>query len=141
MHWLIYAAIVIFGASGMHIFSRMAKGVVHPFSTAFISALILAAISLGFLVSSSEARADIASLDLKMWLPAILMGLSVSATSIAILFVYSAGAPLSIAAPIIRVSGILIAVLVGLLFFSEQLTLVKSIGFVMALIGIVVMAL
>lgn len=141
MNWLVYAFIVIFGAAGMHVFSKLAKGVIHPIAATMIASGVFFCVALVFFLFSSEAKAQVSSLGFGAVWPAVLMGLSMSALNIALFYVYHAGAPLSVAVPFIRVSAAVLGVIIGLLFFAEKLSLMHSVGVGLALLGVVVMAL
>lgn len=141
MHWLVYAFIVIFGAAGMHVFSRMAKGLVHPVTAALIASAVFLCSAAVIFMFSGEARLQISEISSGGLMAALLMGVSLSAVNLALFYVYHAGAPLSMAVPLIRVSAAVLGVFAGLLFFAEQLSLVQAFGVGLALTGIVVMSL
>ena len=67
---------------------------------------------------------------------AVGVGAAFSAVTIGLYFTFGAGAPLSLASPLVRIGGLLIASVVGLLLFQEAFTLRYLLGMVMAIGGV-----
>jgi drug/metabolite transporter (DMT)-like permease len=59
---------------------------------------------------------------------AIGVGVSFCLVTVALYAMFEAGAPISVASPLVRLGGLLIASLVGLLFWHEPLTLRYALG-------------
>ena len=66
----------------------------------------------------------------------ILAGLIIGVANIAILAMYHYKAPLSVAVPITRTGGMLLTVVLGILLFSEILTIKQVIGIILGIISI-----
>lgn len=68
------------------------------------------------------------------------VGLAFTSVTIGLYLTYAAGAPISVATPMIRLSGLLLASLIGIAAFSEPLTARYGLGIVLAICGIVLIA-
>lgn len=64
------------------------------------------------------------------------VGVAFSAVTIGLYISFSAGAPISLASPIVRLGGLLVASIAGILFLHEPLTIRYSIGTVLAFGGV-----
>ena len=64
------------------------------------------------------------------------VGIAFSCVTLGIYVTFSAGAPVSMASPMIRVAGVLLASTVGLLFLSEAFTWRYAVGMVLAISGV-----
>ena len=67
------------------------------------------------------------------------MGLSVALANLGIFWMFQAGAPISIATPLVRFAPAIFAVLIGVLLFQEVLKLHHLIGLFMAAGGFYLM--
>ena len=69
-------------------------------------------------------------------LAALGVGVSFSAVTVGLYATFSAGAPISIASPFIRLGGLVLASVAGLLIFREPLTARYVLGMIVAGIGV-----
>lgn len=67
---------------------------------------------------------------------AVGVGVAFSAVTIGLYFTFGAGAPLSLASPLVRIAGLLIASLAGLFLFQEAFTWRYLLGMAMAIGGV-----
>lgn len=67
---------------------------------------------------------------------AALAGISVAVLDLAFIFMFRKAAPVSVAMPIFRVSGIMIAAMIGYTFFKEQISVLNAVGIVLACIAV-----
>lgn len=67
---------------------------------------------------------------------AALAGLSVAILDVAFIFMFRAGAKVSVSVPLFRVSAILISTIIGCSFFGETLTVMKGSGIACACLSI-----
>ena len=135
MHWLFYAVIVISGAVGIHVFSKLSKDLIDPIYIMALTGICYVAIGLGafFAADWKKYISETPSVGM-LW--GGLAALSVVIANSAVLFMYRAGAPVSIAMPFTRFSAALVAVLIGVLILKEPFTLQKTVGFVLAFLGV-----
>ena len=132
--WPFYAGIVIFGATGLHVFSKLAKGTIDPTSglvfamgAAFVFALLLSQFADSSFVKSFGNIKGIALYAL--------VGVSVALANIGIFWMFQAGAPISIATPLVRFGPAVFAVLLGVLLFNEVLKIHHVIGLIFGVIS------
>jgi len=64
------------------------------------------------------------------------VGVSFCLVTVALYAMFEAGAPLSIASPLVRLGGLLVASVVGLLFWHEPLTPRYALGIILACSGV-----
>lgn len=64
------------------------------------------------------------------------VGVAFSGVTIGLYFTFGAGAPLSLASPLVRIGGLLIASIVGLLLFQEAFTWRYLLGMLLAIGGV-----
>lgn len=83
-----------------------------------------------------RARGEQQFVQLNGILPAIGVGIAFAMVTIGIYATFGAGAPISIASPIIRLAGLLIASAVGILFFHEAITWRYALGAALTMTGI-----
>ena len=67
---------------------------------------------------------------------ACLAGCSVALLDMGFIFMFRKGAPVSVAMPIFRVVGLMIAAVIGYGFFKEQITPLKLIGILLACVAV-----
>ncbi|MBK66639.1 MAG: hypothetical protein CMP22_00735 [Rickettsiales bacterium] len=68
---------------------------------------------------------------------AICAGLSYVGVDMAIIFMYRNQAPISLAMPVVRAGLALCTAIIGVIFFAEDLSLFKTLGVLLTVIGIV----
>ena len=64
------------------------------------------------------------------------VGVSFSLVTVGLYLTFGAGAPISLASPLIRVGGLIVASLAGLIILNEPLTLRYTAGMVLAVCGV-----
>jgi drug/metabolite transporter (DMT)-like permease len=67
---------------------------------------------------------------------AVGVGLAFSGVTMGLYFTFGAGAPLSLASPLVRIGGLLIASLIGLTLFQEAFTWRYLVGMALAISGV-----
>lgn len=138
MSWLIYALLVCFGAAGIHIFSKLSKGLIEPtlgVFVAMIAAFVFAAI---FYVLRGQF-AGLSEAQFSGWVYSALVGVCVAIAHLAIFYMYNAQAPLSVAVPIVRMGAVAVVLVVGMLLLGEQLKPINFVGILLALGALVLM--
>ena len=74
--------------------------------------------------------------DLSGWIPALGVGLAFTVVTICMYTAFRMGAPISIASPAIRITGLTLAALAGILFLKEPINLQFVLGGGLAVAGI-----
>ena len=135
MHWLIYACILISSAVGIHVFSKLSKGLIDPvFAMAMTGVLYVLTAGVTFFLS--DWRGFIEQTSLRGLAFGGLVALSIVVANFAVIFMYRSDAPISVAMPVTRFSAALIAVLIGVFIWREPFSLQKAMGFGLAVFGI-----
>ncbi|MCB1782902.1 MAG: hypothetical protein KDI13_02810 [Alphaproteobacteria bacterium] len=140
MIWLAYAGLVVIGAVGIHIFGKLGAGILDPFLALTIALGSAFAISLATLTATgklSPSSIQAQTFSPKGVLIAAAMGIAIAFAHGAILYMYRADAPLSLAVPIVRMGAAVIAVILGVLFFQERLSITHTIGIAMSIAAVI----
>jgi drug/metabolite transporter (DMT)-like permease len=69
-------------------------------------------------------------------LAAIIVGITFSLVTLGLYVTFGAGAPISVASPLIRLTGLVLASIIGLTFLREPLTARYVLGVILACLGI-----
>jgi uncharacterized membrane protein len=136
--WVIYAGVVVLGATGIHFFSKIAKGSIDPIIALVYTMVAGLVFSLCFLPFASEPFAKSFSEGKAVVLYA-LVGVCIAFAHLGIYWMFQAGAPISIATPLVRFAPAVFAVLLGVLFFQESLKLHHAFGLFLAACGFFLM--
>lgn len=134
MPWVFYSGIVILGATGIHVLSRFAKGTLDPVWALVVSMGAAFAVSLCFIPLAGVS----ASKDLSLSKPFLIysaVGFCVAIAHLGIYLMFKAGAPLSLATPLVRFAPAAVVILVGLLFFQEALKWYQILGLALAFVS------
>jgi len=139
MNWLILAILSATTFGFYNFFTKLSADKLSP---------IIAAV---FITGASFAIAVIAMITLKisgqaitfnknMLLFPILAGVFAGVADVLYLFMFSSGAPITIGNPIVVGGTVFVAVVLGLVILREPLTVIKGIGIILVLIGLVLLA-
>ena len=71
---------------------------------------------------------------------ALAVGLAFSAVTVGLYGAFAAGAPLSVTSPVVRIGGLLVASICGVLIWHEPMTLRYATGLALALVGVYLIA-
>ncbi len=136
MSWLIYAGLVIFGATGIHFFAKLSKHILDPVHAVILTTGVAFFCALCFLPFSTKDF-----IKSEMTVREILIcggvGLCITVAQLGIFYMFRAGAPISIATPLVRFAPAVLAVFLGYIVFQEQLKILQVIGLVMAVVSVV----
>lgn len=138
MHWLVFAAIACFGSLIFHGFLKFTGSGFGPHVAAFyiqggaFVASIILLLAFGNIPSWEEQ-------DHKKVAMLCFAGAAIAVTNFCIFNMYRLGAPVSLASPIVQVGVALGTVFIGLLVFSETLSVIKASGVVLSVFAIFLM--
>jgi drug/metabolite transporter (DMT)-like permease len=135
MNWLPYAVLTSIALAAADVFVKLASGkisnsigiLIYGGCTFLIGALW---------VAWERLRGDEQFAQLNGILPAVGVGIAFALVTIGLYATFGAGAPISIASPIVRLAGLLIASAVGILFFHEAITWRYALGALLTIAGI-----
>ena len=123
--WWAYCLILTCGSATYSIMLRFVGSDIHPslFCVIFntISSTLLAVIILLYILAGETLELTFLSFAI-----AIIAGIILIGVDRGIIAMYRAGAPVSLGAPLIRIALSFLTVLVGLLFFHENMDFVKA---------------
>lgn len=135
MNWILYASFTALGLATADLFIKLAAGKLSNSLALFLygSCTFLTGLSWTLLErfqgipQHAEASGVLAALG---------VGIAFSAVTVGLYMTFSAGAPISLASPFIRLGGLLLASLAGLLLLREPLTWRYAIGLILACSGV-----
>ena len=136
--WPLYAAFVALFATGVHFFARLAKGTIDPTVAVSYSMFFALVVSLFFLPAAKDEVIK-SFTETKGIILYALVGTSIAFAQLGIYWMFQAGAPISIATPLVRFAPAVFAVLIGVLFFHEVLKIHHVIGLLFAALGFYLM--
>jgi uncharacterized membrane protein len=135
MSWILYSTIAAAALAAADVFVKLAAGRLPNSLATLLYGGVAFAIGLSWYVADrlrgETERASTAGL-----VYAISVGASFSIVAVALYGAFRAGAPLSITAPVVRISGVLVASVFGVLLWSEPVTTRYVTGVCLAMLGV-----
>ena len=135
MRWILYATIAAAALAAADVFVKLAAGKL-PNS---LGTLIYGAVAFGVGLTwflADRARGGLERASAAGIVYALGVGVAFSAVAIALYGAFRAGAPLSVASPLVRLSGLIVASLCGVLIWNEPVTPRYVIGLSLAVAGV-----
>jgi len=135
MSWMSYAAVAAAALAAADVFVKMAAGKL-PNS---LATLIYGAVALGVGATwflTDRARGNLERSSAVGIVYAVGVGVAFSAVAVALYGAFRAGAPLSITSPLVRLSGLLVASLCGVLMWNEPVTPRYVLGVCLSVMGV-----
>ena len=117
-------------------FVKLTSGKIHDGLGAFVINLVATMVVALFLLYSSINGEKINYFKTEGVVYAIIAGILVGFASIFFIKMFSSGAELSIAVPLVRVGTVLVSVLIGVLFLKEGFNPKFLIGFLLSMSGL-----
>jgi len=136
--WIAYAGVVVFGATGIHFFSKLANGAISPLIALSYTMAAGFVFSLCFLPFAQEDALK-SFREGKAIILYCAVGICIAVAHMGIFWMFQAGAPMSIATPLVRFGPAVFAVLLGVLFFHEVLKIHHILGLMLAAAGFYLM--
>lgn len=135
--WILWFALMVTTSIGFHIFSRYARDGIEilPFAVMLNGA----AFTISLLLYFCFQKAGAPTLNSNGILFALLAGISIGVANFAAFGVYKSGIPVSIAVPLTRTAVALGAVVLGIILFSEKLSLMNLAGITLSIVSIVLL--
>ena len=132
MTWIVYAIAAIIVVAISDVFRKLASGFSDPFFANLI--FQMGSITAAVLAWSVFSRKSL--LDPKLMTFAFLGGLFISTFTLISFKTLAIGPGASTVLPFLRIGGIVLLVIMGILFLKESFTAVKAIGLVFSFIGL-----
>jgi uncharacterized membrane protein len=139
MHWFIFAAITAVALAAADVFSKLAADRISIALGVFIYGCCTFTVSLVWFLWQSYNGVPL-MIKPGGILSAVGVGLSFTTVTFGLYATFRAGVPISIGSPAIRVTGLLLASMVGILLLNEPITIRKAGGILLAAVGIFLIA-
>lgn len=133
--WVVYAAITAFFLASADCFIKLAAGRI----SSSLGLLLYGActFSTGLIwVFLERLRGIPLHAQPVAYLYALGVGISFSAVTVGLYATFGAGAPISVASPLVRLAGLVVASIVGITLFGEPLTLRYVLGMALVFAGL-----
>jgi drug/metabolite transporter (DMT)-like permease len=138
MNWMIYGLVTALALTGGDLFLKLAAGKLPTsFSLILIGCMALAVGAIWTL--GQRALGTVDPIMPSGILAGLAAGVCFSFVTVGMYSSFNAGAPLSIASPVFRLSGIVLIGLAGVLLFREPISRRYLIGLAMSCMGILLM--
>ena len=133
--WIFYALTAAIALGSADFFVKMASGKISNSIALLIFGVCTVLVGFTWVVGQrfqgTPQHVEVAGF---WW--AIAVGLAFTTVTIALYATFGAGAPISLASPFIRVGGLLLASLAGIILLREPFTLRYVLGMALAIVGI-----
>ncbi len=134
---MIYVAVAAVALGVADVFVKMAAGKVSNSLGMLLYGGVAFAIGLGWFLldRSPSVRPSAAGIG-----AAVAVGVAFSAVTVGLYGAFAAGAPLSVTSPVVRIGGLLVASVCGVLIWHEPLTIRYATGLALAFAGVYLIA-
>ena len=136
--WYGYACITIISATGIHFFSKLAKGMIDPLIAVIYTMAAGLIVAFAFYPFARETF-DKSITNYKALALYALIGFCITVAHIGIYFMFKSGAPMSMATPLVRFAPAVFALFLGLFIFHETIKLHQWLGILLAFGGFYLM--
>ena len=135
MSWILYATVAAAGLAAADVLLKLAAGKLPNSLGTLIYGAVAFAVGLTWFLAD-RVRGGIERASAAGIVYAVGVGVAFSAVAVALYGAFRAGAPLSITSPMVRLSGLLVASLCGVLLWNEPVTPRYVVGICLALTGV-----
>ncbi|MCX5805539.1 MAG: hypothetical protein NT010_05645 [Proteobacteria bacterium] len=133
--WIIYASITAFFLASADCFIKLAAGRISSSLGLLVYGGCTFATGIIWVLSQRLNNVPLNS-DLLGLFYALGVGVSFSAVTIGLYATFTAGAPISLASPLVRLGGLIIASIVGFVIFRETITIRYIAGMLLVFLGL-----
>ena len=133
--WIIYASVTAVFLAAADCFIKLAAGRISSSLGLLVYGGCTFATGLVWVFSQRLQNVPL-SLDLLGFFYALGVGVSFSAVTIGLYATFTAGAPISLASPLVRLGGLVVASAVGFVLFREELTVRYIAGMLFVFLGL-----
>jgi drug/metabolite transporter (DMT)-like permease len=138
VNWIVFAMVAALALAAADVCVKSAAGKLPDSLGMLLYGVVPFSIGLVWF-SLDRTRAAAPALDFRAVLFALAVGVMFSLVTFAMYAAFRRGAPLSLASPLIRLGGLILASAVGFLVWKEPLTLRYAVGFILACAGVYLM--
>jgi bacterial/archaeal transporter family protein len=133
--WIIYASVTAVFLAAADCFIKLASGRISSSLGLLVYGGCTFATGLVWVLSQRLQNVPLNS-DLPGFFYALGVGISFSAVTIGLYATFTAGAPISLASPLVRLGGLVIASVIGFVIFREGLTVRYIAGMFLVFLGL-----
>jgi uncharacterized membrane protein len=133
--WIIYASITAVCLASADCFIKLAAGRISSSLGLLVYGACTFTTGLVWVFSQRLQNVPIQT-DLLGFFYALGVGVSFSAVTIGLYATFNAGAPISLASPLVRLGGLIFASIVGITIFREALTVRYIVGILIVFLGL-----
>lgn len=142
MNYILLLAIVAATALGLgRVFLKLGSGVLHPFLSLLILYVTFAAVALLLFAGNFRHIRGTFQFDRASFAFLILTALALAAFDLIAIYVFKGGGRVAIFAPITAGGSVLVAMLVGIIFLGEKITLMQLSGALLTAAGVILLLL
>lgn len=136
--WITFALVAAFGLGGYMLCAKAGGGNLPPviFATVMYTTGFIAVIPLFLVYMRDKPMSHLFGQPLWPLIFAGLAGISVILTDTSVAAMFGRGAPLSIGMMLVQLLALVLAVLFGVLFFSEKLSTVNVAGIILGFVAV-----
>ena len=135
MRWMFYAATAAAALAAADVFVKLAAGKLPNSLGTLLYGTVAFGVGLTWFLAD-RARGGLEHESVAGVVYALGVGVAFSAVTVALYGAFSAGAPLSVTSPLVRLSGLIAASLFGLLIWNEPFTPRYVLGLSLAIAGV-----
>jgi len=139
MNWMVHVVIAAIALAAADVFVRLSSGKVPNSLGVLLYGVVTFSVGLTWFLMDRASGAPLRATPGGI-ASAIAVGASFSVVVVALYAAFSAGAPLSVASPVVRLGGLLVAAVCGLLIWKEPLTFRYALGVVLSTVGVYLIA-
>lgn len=136
--WIVYALLTILFYAGLDYFVKKAAGRIDDYLGSVIINFFAVLPALLIFIWLKVSKAEI-FFTRDGIINSIIAGLSIGIGTITFIKLFSLGTNISLASPIVRVGTVILTTAIGLLILRETFSLRQSIGFVLSLLGLMLL--
>lgn len=142
MNHILILTIIAAAALGLaRVFLKLGSGVLHPFLSLFIIYITFAAVAFILFGANFNAIRETFQFDRASFIFLILAALVLAVFDIAAIYVFKGGGRVAIFAPVTAGGSVLVAMLAGIIFLGEKITLLQIGGAALTAVGVVLLLL
>ena len=135
MNWMLYAVIAAVALAAADVFIKLAAGKLPNSLGTLLYGAVAFSVGLSWVVAD-RVRGNVEPVTAAGIVYALGVGVSFSAVTVALYAAFRAGADLSLMSPVVRLSGVIVASLCGLLIWSEPVTPRYAAGLLLTVAGL-----
>lgn len=140
MHWLFWVMCAVFFGVAYRLGYKLVSDKFPALLSVSLIMFIVSVISFGMFFLFPESNALPLSGNLRHYWPLVVVGFFVAGLEVSVMMIYRSGGPLSIAQSLSANIGAIAVFIIGAMVFREHTNVGQTVGFLLGLIGVTLMA-